>query len=144
MKADPNHQQALKNGDKLYKPVNGGCKKHPDGFRYTSDRSCWDCRSELGKKKLYDRPLGENPVIYKHWTPSAIDCYNLQANCSICPIVTHTKCDSLKYGLCNMKNVVPVLLEKLGPPPEKQRKTGSGGPRDGAGRPKKTPLSVGG
>lgn len=49
----------------------------------------------------------------KNWTPQAIDCYKLDTNCFNCPIYN-------QYELydCKMFEIVRILLEEQGPPPE--------------------------
>lgn len=51
--------------------------------------------------------------ITKNWTSQAIRCYSGGFNCRECPIA------QANYSfVCQMKNVVQILLEQVGPPEE--------------------------
>lgn len=50
--------------------------------------------------------------VTKHWTRSAVDCYKLGCNCSLCNIPDFIETP------CRMKATVLTLVRKLGTPPE--------------------------
>ena len=55
--------------------------------------------------------------ITQNWTEQALECYNLNCNCSQC---------SLRKGgytfICQMPKVIDILIKTIGEP-EKERKT---------------------
>ena len=51
--------------------------------------------------------------ILQNWTPSALDCYKINCDCTSCPIAHR------HYSFkCKMKEVVKVLLQTKGIPDE--------------------------
>ena len=53
--------------------------------------------------------------IVQNWTRSALDCYNINSNCSICPIARG------HYSFkCQMKHIVSILLKTKGEPQEEE------------------------
>ena len=51
--------------------------------------------------------------IVQNWTIQALDCFKLNCNCTECPIIKNGY--SFK---CQMKNVVAILIAKIGLPDE--------------------------
>ena len=51
--------------------------------------------------------------IVQNWTPSALDCYKINCECTVCPIAHR------HYSFkCKMKEIVEVLLQTKGLPDE--------------------------
>lgn len=52
-------------------------------------------------------------TYHKKWTPTTIDCYNLNSDCNRCSIPKKYK--SLSHG-CEIYQIIPYLLDTYGKP----------------------------
>ena len=68
---------------------------------------------------LYRYNVSCSETNTKTWTQSAIDCYNLGCNCSLCNI--NKLYFSKSVYKCMMKNTVIELVRKLGKPQEEEK-----------------------
>lgn len=65
-------------------------------------------KRKLKPKKNEQHQISANSI--KHWSPSAIECYNLHGDCGKCTL------QQFMHERCRMKEVVPELIKKFGLP----------------------------
>ena len=65
------------------------------------------------RKNYYCGPM------YKHWTFTAVKCYELGCNCSKCNLIG--KLDTLSKDTCKMKQAVMELVREIGKPNIKRK-----------------------